>query len=77
MSTLTNELSNRELDIYENIGLPNKEIAWNLGITEKTVKFHKTNIFKKLKVRSTRELLATTANKNTYLEPTPTKGNET
>ncbi|NLN63865.1 MAG: response regulator transcription factor [Clostridiaceae bacterium] len=45
-------LSSRELEVLELIakGLLNKEIAKTLFISEKTVKNHISNIFKKLKV---------------------------
>jgi DNA-binding NarL/FixJ family response regulator len=39
--------------------LSNKEIAAVLGISERTVKFHISNIFSKLKVQDRRELLTT------------------
>lgn len=44
-------LSNREAEVSEIIakGLSNKEVANELFVTEKTVKFHLTNIYKKLK----------------------------
>ena len=36
-------------------GLPNKEIAWRLGISEHTVKFHVGSLFAKLNASSRTE----------------------
>jgi LuxR family transcriptional regulator, positive regulator of biofilm formation len=64
MSTLTNVLiqkglSNREAEIATLItmGLSNKEIGNQLFITEKTVKFHLTNTYKKMNVKSRAQLI--------------------
>lgn len=38
-------------------GESNREIAWSLGITEQTVKFHLTNIYAKLEVQSRAQLI--------------------
>ncbi len=45
-------LTKREREILSLVscGMPNKEIAINLGITERTVKNHLSNIFKKIEV---------------------------
>ncbi|WP_250884042.1 LuxR C-terminal-related transcriptional regulator [Glaciecola sp. XM2] len=53
-------LSNREQQIAEKIleGLPNKRIASQLFISERTVKFHCHNIYKKLNIRSRHALVA-------------------
>jgi DNA-binding NarL/FixJ family response regulator len=42
-------LSHREAEVAELVtkGLSNKEVASQLFVTEKTVKFHLTNIYKK------------------------------
>ena len=47
-------LSNRETEVAELVtqGLSNKEVANRLFVTEKTVKFHLTNIYKKMNVKS-------------------------
>lgn len=47
-----NSLTKRELDILKQVatGLYNKEIATTFNITERTVKNHLSNIFKKLEV---------------------------
>ena len=52
-------LSNRESEVAEltTKGLSNKEISDRLFITEKTVRFHLTNIYKKLDVKSRAQLI--------------------
>nr|WP_136250513.1 LuxR C-terminal-related transcriptional regulator [Ningiella ruwaisensis] len=58
--TQTNLLSKREKQIAEKIleGLPNKRIASALFISERTVKFHCHNIYRKTGVRSRHGLIA-------------------
>ena len=48
------ELTERELDVLRLVGkgMTNKEIAGNLVLADKTVKFHMTNILRKLHVRN-------------------------
>lgn len=52
-------LSNRESEVAELVskGLSNKEVANRLFVTEKTVKFHLTNIYKKMQVKSRAQLI--------------------
>jgi two-component system, LuxR family, response regulator FixJ len=52
------ELSDRELEVLGHVvkGKMNKEIAADLNINERTVKLHRTNITRKLKVQSVVEL---------------------
>ncbi len=52
-------LSNREAEVAVLVsqGLPNKEVAEKLFVTEKTVKFHLTNIYKKMCVKSRAQLI--------------------
>ena len=64
MNTLTNTLiqkglSNREAELATlvTMGLSNKEVGNQLFITEKTVKFHLTNIYKKLGFKSRAQLI--------------------
>ena len=38
-------------------GMPNKKIAYELEIIQKTVDFHRANIYKKMNVNTTVELL--------------------
>jgi DNA-binding NarL/FixJ family response regulator len=60
------DLSERELDVaqYVSKGLSNKQIAFEMDITERTVKAHLTSIFKKTntKDRLSLALLAQTRN---------------
>lgn len=53
------ELSKRECEVALLItkGLTNREISNQLFITEKSVKFHLTNIYKKMRVSSRRHLI--------------------
>ena len=52
-------LTSREIEIAELCakGMINKEIAANLGISQRTVETHKNNIFKKLGINNTVELM--------------------
>ena len=52
-------LSNREAEVAELVtqGLSNREVASQLFVTEKTVKFHLTNIYKKMSVKSRAQLI--------------------
>jgi len=52
-------LSNRELDVAVLVSkaLTNREIGERLYISEKTVKFHVTSIFKKMNVKSRAQLI--------------------
>ncbi|QPG05972.1 response regulator transcription factor [Salinimonas marina] len=53
-------LSNRERQVAHKIleGLPNKSIAAQLFISERTVKFHCANIYRKLEIRNRSALMA-------------------
>jgi DNA-binding NarL/FixJ family response regulator len=52
-------LSNREAEVSHLVakGLSNKEVASKLFITEKTVKFHLSNIYPKLGIKSRAQLI--------------------
>lgn len=52
-------LSRREMEVVEAVakGQSNKEVAHELFVTEKTIKFHLTNIFKKAGVKSRSQLI--------------------
>jgi DNA-binding NarL/FixJ family response regulator len=54
------QLSKRELQVAHKIieGLPNKTIASQLFISERTVKFHCANIYRKLEIRNRAALMA-------------------
>lgn len=64
-----NILTRREIEVLKLIaeGLFNKEIAYTLAISEKTVKNHVSNIFKKINV-SDRTQAAVYAIKNNFVE---------
>ena len=57
---LTHNLSPRELEVLALAakGLTNKEIAYRLGISERTVQFHLNSIFKKTTTNSRTEAVA-------------------
>jgi DNA-binding NarL/FixJ family response regulator len=54
LTKLDYQLTPREKDILSQLflGLPNKQISQKLHISEKTVKTHLNNIFKKMRVCS-------------------------
>jgi len=56
----SSSLTPREIQVLRLLaeGLANKNIAWKLGISEHTVKFHITSIFAKLNVSSRAEAVA-------------------
>ncbi|MFQ3249235.1 MAG: DNA-binding CsgD family transcriptional regulator [Glaciecola sp.] len=60
MITLIQTLSKREKQIAMKImeGLPNKLIAADLFISERTVKFHCANIYRKLNISNRATLMA-------------------
>ena len=57
-----NSLSNRQRQVLDLIkrGMLNKQIGFELGISERTVKFHRSTLMKKLDCKTTAELLAST-----------------
>lgn len=59
-TSFNNEITERELVILQAIarGCKSKEIAFDMGISERTVKAHLTNIYSKLKVESRSEAVA-------------------
>jgi two-component system response regulator FixJ len=52
-------LTSRERDVLNGLakGLPNKTIAYDLGISPRTVEIHRANVMSKLGVRSLSEAL--------------------
>ena len=58
-SELLSKLTKREREVLDQIvdGEPNKRIAGNLGISEKTVEFHRARIMEKLEARSLADLV--------------------
>ena len=57
------KLSKREQEVADLVclGLSNKEVADKLFVIEKTIKFHLTNIFRKLRIRNRIQLIVLTA----------------
>jgi DNA-binding NarL/FixJ family response regulator len=58
---LENPLTKREREIisFLFLGLPNKDISHKMHISEKTVKTHLNNIFKKMQVRNRTQVVST------------------
>jgi len=58
-STAISALTDRERDVLEGLaqGLPNKTIAYDLGISPRTVEVHRANLMNKLGVRSLSDAL--------------------
>ncbi|GLV27259.1 response regulator FixJ [Sphingobium sp. Cam5-1] len=54
-----NVLTDRERDVLDGLveGLPNKTIAFDLGISPRTVEIHRANLMQKLEVKSLAEAL--------------------
>jgi DNA-binding CsgD family transcriptional regulator len=67
---ISNGLSNREAEVAGEVakGLSNKQAAANLFVTEKTIKFHLTNIYKKLDIKSRSQLIIWCAPKMDFIE---------
>ena len=65
-------LSPREMEVLvlAAMGLTNKEIAYRLGISERTVQFHMNSIFNKTGTNSRTEAVALAA-RSGWLPPTP------
>jgi FixJ family two-component response regulator len=63
-------LTEREHEVLSHVvqGRLNKQIAWDLGIHERTVKLHRTAITTKLKVQSVAELTRLTQESGIFLE---------
>lgn len=69
------DLTPREQEVLRQVqlGLGNKEIAWNLHISERTVKYHVTSLLRKFEVRDRIGLLRKEPNeivlKNIKIDP--------
>jgi len=74
LRALFDTLSERELEVLSHVvrGQLNKQIAWDLGIHERTVKLHRTAITTKLRVQSVAELTRLTQEAGIFQEITPT-----
>lgn len=59
VASLAENLTPREREVMEAVvkGLMNKQIAYELGISEVTVKLHRGNVMRKMEVRSVAELV--------------------
>jgi len=59
LKSLLSHVTPRELEILQHVvrGRLNKQIAFDLGIVEKTVKVHRARVMEKLNVRSVAELV--------------------
>jgi FixJ family two-component response regulator len=61
----------RQVGAFVVRGRLNKQIAWELGISERTVKVHRARLMQKLQVRSVAELARLVERFDASLEPTP------
>ncbi len=66
-------LSHREAEVAELVaeGLSNKVVANRLFVTEKTVKFHLTNIYRKMGVKSRAQLIVWCVPHFSFIEKHP------
>jgi len=71
LRALFETLTEREREVLFHVvqGRLNKQIAWDLGIHERTVKLHRTAITTKLKVQSVAELTRLTQEAGIFPEP--------
>lgn len=69
-------LTEREQQVAELVskGLSNREVANEVQIIEKTVKFHLTNIYKKMNVKSRAQLIVWCLPYLSYVESPTTSG---
>lgn len=65
----TKQLSRREVEVTLELvkGRTNKEVANALFVTEKTVKFHLTSVYKKLALKSRSNLIVLSSNFKTEI----------
>jgi len=70
LRALLDALTDREREVLSHVvqGRLNKQIAWDLGIHERTVKLHRTAITTKLKVQSVAELTHLTLEAGIFAE---------
>jgi len=70
LRALFDTLTDRELEVLSHVvqGRLNKQIAWDLGIHERTVKLHRTAITTKLNVQSVAELTRLTQEAGIFLK---------
>jgi len=74
LRALFDTLTEREREVLSHVvqGRLNKQIAWDLGIHERTVKLHRTAITTKLQVQSVAELTKLTQEAGIFPEPART-----
>ena len=72
-------LSKREAEVVEMVtkGLSNKEVANQLFVTEKTIKFHLTNIYKKMSLKSRAQLIVWCMPHQHFLEEEARRSSQT
>ncbi|MER2490493.1 helix-turn-helix domain-containing protein [Catenovulum sediminis] len=68
MNVHSHNLSKRETEVVELIllGLTNKAIAEQLYVSERTVKFHCSNVYEKMRVSNRLELILELSEGKTY-----------
>lgn len=68
-----NTLTVREREVLDAVvqGLMNKQIAFNLGISEITVKLHRGNVMRKMEAKSLADLVRTMEQANEHLSLSP------
>jgi RNA polymerase sigma factor (sigma-70 family) len=71
--TCIRRLSLRERQVGARViqGTPNRQIGWELGITERTVKVHRARLMQKLQVQSVAELVRLLERLHASLEAAP------
>jgi len=69
------KLSCREREVLDWLveGVPNKAIAWELGLSEKTVAAHRANLIKKLDAGSLAQAIVRLVSSGVYPSATPTR----
>ena len=66
-------LSRRQRQVFESVvsGMLNKQIAAQFGMSEKTVKFHRANVMKKMRAQSVAQLVKISLKLSSAAEPVP------
>jgi FixJ family two-component response regulator len=76
LRSLVATLTPREHEVFERVvrGKLNKEIAYELGTTERTIKAHRQRVMEKIQVRTFAELVSIAARLGVLSSPDMTKG---
>jgi len=63
-------LTSRETEVFRGLiaGLPNKNIAYDLGLSQKTVEIHRAKVMRKMRAKSFAELIAMATTMNATKE---------